>query len=262
MDRLLLILACIFGTLQSVRSQTDSLCADSVVMVEEKVCVKEKGTYSFRPARFVIPAAVLGYGIWANGNDWMDGFNRGTRDEIVHHIDRHTSIDDFSQYASVATMYALDVCKVKAKHGAVDQTIILGLAELLQATTTTVMKNIWGTRRPDFSTNNSFPSGHTATAFMGAHMLAREYWHKSPFIGMAGYAVAAGTGYFRMYNNRHWFNDVVTGAAIGVLSVETAYCLYPWVTRHVFKKRRKHNVLLAPYVSISEKSAGLTIGCR
>lgn len=26
--------------------------------------------------------------------------------------------------------------------------------------------------------------------------------------GIAGYAVAAGTSFFRIYNDRHWFSDV------------------------------------------------------
>ena len=35
-------------------------------------------------------------------------------------------------------------------------------------------------RRPDGSSRNSFPSGHTATAFMTATMLHKEYGHRSP----------------------------------------------------------------------------------
>lgn len=218
-----------------------------------------RSAYRFRPVRFIIPAAVLGLGIWANGNDFMDKFNRDTRDEILFHIDRHTSFDDFSQYAPIAAMFALDLCKVSGKHSAADQALLLGAAELLQATTVTITKNIWGTRRPDGTTNNSFPSGHTATAFMGAHLFAREYWHKSPFIALAGYPVAAATGYFRMYNNRHWFNDVIAGAAIGILSVETAYCLYPWMKKHAhFRSRsKKHASFVAPYYSPQSHGLGL-----
>lgn len=34
--------------------------------------------------------------------------------------------------------------------------------------------------RPDGSAKNYFPSGHTATAFMGAELLRKEYWDVSP----------------------------------------------------------------------------------
>lgn len=105
---------------------------------------------------------------------------------------------------------------------------------------------------------NSFPSGHTATAFMGAEFLRKEYWDVSPWIGVAGYAVAAGTGFFRMYNNRHWLTDVLTGAGIGILSTQAAYWLYPTITKTFFRKRYK-NIFISPYFSKEEKGVSCHI---
>ncbi|MGN0224714.1 MAG: phosphatase PAP2 family protein, partial [Prevotella sp.] len=85
----------------------------------------------------------------------------------------------------------------------------------------------------------------------------REYWHVSPWIGVAGYAVAAGTGFFRMYNNRHWLTDVIAGAGIGILSVEAAYWLYPLVTKTLFHSRGKHGISVTPYMSSSEKGVAV-----
>lgn len=89
------------------------------------------------------------------------------------------------------------------------------------------MKYSFKEKRPDSGARNSFPSEHTATAFMGAEFLRREYKEVSPWIGYAGYAVAAATGYLRIYNNRHYFNDVIAGACIGIVSTKLAYWLYP-----------------------------------
>jgi membrane-associated phospholipid phosphatase len=47
-----------------------------------------------------------------------------------------------------------------------------------------------------------------------------EYKVVSPWIGVAGYSVAAGTGFFRMYNKRHWFTDVITGGGNRILSTK------------------------------------------
>ena len=80
-------------------------------------------------------------------------------------------------------------------------------------------------KRPDGSSNNSFPSGHTATAFMAATMLNKEYGHKSPFISIGAYSVAAATGIMRILNNRHWISDVIAGAGIGIMSTELGYML-------------------------------------
>lgn len=79
--------------------------------------------------------------------------------------------------------------------------------------------------RPDGSAYNSFPSGHTATAFMTATLLHKEYGWKYPWVSFLGYSVATVTGATRILNNRHWMSDVVTGAAIGIGSVHLGYYL-------------------------------------
>ena len=80
-------------------------------------------------------------------------------------------------------------------------------------------------RRPDGSQNNSFPSGHTATAFMTATMLHKEYGHRSPWYSIGGYVAATATGITRQLNNRHWMSDIMVGAGIGILATEFGYYL-------------------------------------
>ena len=80
--------------------------------------------------------------------------------------------------------------------------------------------------RPDGSTRNSWPSGHTATAFVGATILHKEYGlTRSPWYSVAGYGVATATGVMRVLNNRHWVSDVLSGAGVGIMSGELAYAL-------------------------------------
>lgn len=47
-------------------------------------------------------------------------------------------------------------------------------------------------------------------------------WH-----GISGYALAAGIGAFRVYNNKHWAGDVIFGAGLGILYTKPAYHIYP-----------------------------------
>ena len=80
--------------------------------------------------------------------------------------------------------------------------------------------------RPDGSTRNSWPSGHTATAFVGATILHKEYGlTRSPWFSVAGYGVATATGVMRVLNNRHWVSDVLSGAGVGIMSGELAYAM-------------------------------------
>ena len=79
--------------------------------------------------------------------------------------------------------------------------------------------------RPDGASGGSFPSGHTATAFMAAAMLHEEYGWRSPWFSFGGYAIASATGISRIINDRHWASDVIAGAVIGVASVRLGYFL-------------------------------------
>lgn len=106
----------------------------------------------------------------------------------------------------------------------------------LMASVVNTLKHTVKEKRPDGSNSRSFPSGHTATAFMCATMLHKEYGHISPWISIGGYTVATATGVSRILNNKHWIADVMVGAGIGILSAEMGYFL----TDLIFKDKGLH----------------------
>lgn len=77
-----------------------------------------------------------------------------------------------------------------------------------------VLKLVIPAKRPDYEPGdpkNSFPSGHTASAFSGATFIYRRYgWQHA----VVPYAFAAFTGYSRVHAERHHVRDVLAGAAI------------------------------------------------
>lgn len=211
------------------------------VHAQENDSIRSK--YHFRYKQLVIPSILVGTGILGLTSDWMESQNHQIKDELTENIDRKITIDDFSQYAPFISVYGLNLCGIKSEHNVRDYTIILATSYLLIGATVKALKMSIHEQRPDDSSNNSFPSGHTATAFMGAELLRHEYRDVSPWIGVAGYAVAAGTGFFRMYNNRHWFTDIVAGAGIGILSAKASYWLFPYISKKLFKKKQIPNAL-------------------
>jgi hypothetical protein len=198
--------------------------------------------YHFRSRQLILPTILVGTGIMGLTSDWMEYQNHEMKDELRENIDKKITIDDFSQYAPFISVYALDLCGVKGEHNLRDYTAILATSYLLMGVTVNALKMCIREQRPDNSSFNSFPSGHTATAFMGAELLRHEFRHISPWIGVAGYAVAAGTGFFRMYNNRHWFTDILAGAGIGILSAKASYWLFPYISKKLFKKKRNNSI--------------------
>lgn len=78
---------------------------------------------------------------------------------------------------------------------------------------TTVLKYTVREPRPiDHNWRNSFPSGHTTTAFAfcGYVMAEHEY-----LIGVPALLLSTFVGYSRINDNMHWLHDVTAGATIG-----------------------------------------------
>lgn len=76
-----------------------------------------------------------------------------------------------------------------------------------------------GRRGTDFE---SFPSGHSTSAFAAAAAVSAEtatWWPKTRWIfGPILYGGAAMVGVSRMYDDKHWASDVIMGAAVGTFA--------------------------------------------
>ncbi len=137
-----------------------------------------------------------------------------------------TGIDDYTQYFGPLVTVGL---KLGGYEGRSDWPRLLASAAMSYGIMAGLVNGIKYTAkemRPDGSTANSWPSGHTATSFVGATLLHKEYGlTRSPWFSVAGYGVATATGVMRILNNRHWISDVMSGAGIGIMSTELGYAL-------------------------------------
>jgi len=234
---------------------------DSVHFVKPSFVTDSILPYKFKYKQLIIPAALIGYGLVGMESDWLKGFNSEIREEMTEDIDQKISIDDFSQYAPAASVFALNAFGVKGKNSLRDQSLIMASSYLMIAGTTLGLKSLTHIERPDGTSYNSFPSGHTATAFAGAEFLWQEYKDQSIWYGIAGYAVASGTGIFRMVNNRHWLTDVAAGAGIGILSTKLAYWMYPYIKDKLFPSQsKKVSSMVSPFYNGKQIGCGIVVG--
>jgi len=139
--------------------------------------------------------------------------------------DYHCRVDDYTQYAPAAVMLIAKACSYDGRTGWGQMLTADAFSIAIMTGLTRGIKYAAKRERPDNSSRNSFPSGHTGTAFMTATMLHKEYGWRNPWWSIGGYTLAAFTGVSRILNNRHWMSDVAAGAAIGIGSVHLGYFL-------------------------------------
>ena len=147
--------------------------------------------------------------------------------------------DNYLQYAPAAAMLGMKLAGVKGRSTWWEMITADALSVVTMAGVVNGLKYTVKRERPDGSTHNSFPSGHTATAFMAATMLYKEYGEISPWIGIGAYTSSTLVAVGRMMNNRHWLSDVLAGAGIGIMSTELGYFL----SDLIFKKKPVQDVL-------------------
>ena len=153
----------------------------------------------------------------------QDYNNTNTKIRLIKY-NFHSEIDNYTQFSGIALTAGLKMAGVEGR-SSWPRLLASSLASYaVMATFVNSIKYTASEMRPDGSTRNSWPSGHTATAFAGATILHKEYGlTRSPWYSIAGYTVATATGVMRVLNNRHWISDVLSGAGIGILSTELAY---------------------------------------
>ncbi len=208
---------------------------------------KERRNTAVKIAGIALPVAMIGYGILSLESDGLKTLDYSTRDELLE--DRsmwYNGWDNYFQFSPAVAAFTMKLCGVESRHKLSDMFIIYALSNTLETAIIYTTKTVTSRECPDGSSYHSFPSGHTATAFVAAEFLHQEYKDKSVWISVGGYAMASMIGVSRVYNNRHWVSDVVTGAGIGILSTKLVYWTYPWMKRTFGKKDKPMNALLFP----------------
>lgn len=217
-----------FAQADTSRVVTDSLISDMTFSTPKKIAFLDK-----LPHGKLFNSTYIGVPLIIGGliEKHQDSKFRKLRNDFMPRF--HRTLDNYTQIAPAAVMVGMKAAGVESRSSWGRMLLSDAFSVALMAGTVLGLKNTTNVMRPDGSDNHSFPSGHTATAFMTATMLNKEYGYKSPWIGVGAYSVATATGLMRMANNKHWLSDVLVGAGIGIMATEFGY----WLADLIYKDK-------------------------
>jgi membrane-associated phospholipid phosphatase len=219
--------------------------------LDDSIAIRHEDISSHKVRKaFAVPVALLAAGFVAKTNNEVFSNKEFQEERNEYYPYFRTHADDYLQYVPIVAVYGLNAVGVKGKNDFANRTALLIKSEIIMTVITFSLKKIVAEPRPDTGEQNSFPSGHTAQAFVAATFMAKEYGQKSVWYSIGAYSVATSIGVLRVMNNRHWASDVLAGAGIGILSTNIAYLThqYKWGTQ-------KNAVVVMP--SYSNKSGGI-----
>lgn len=213
--------------------------------------------YRFSPKQLIAPLSLTTVGSFGlMPNFPLHKLSNRIHQEVIKH-DYHTRVDNVIQYAPVALHLGLGFTGYKSRFGFRDRLLAAATAYVFKGILTNSVKYTVREERPDQRSRNSFPSGHTATAFTGAELVRIEYGNG---FGAMAYGIATAVGAMRVYNDRHWAHDVVAGAGVGILCAKAGYWMLPLWQRLFHKKERGGKVAaIAPMYEHGSATYGLTI---
>ncbi|MBC7864824.1 MAG: phosphatase PAP2 family protein, partial [Bacteroidia bacterium] len=185
-----------------------------------------------------VPAVFIGYGVSVIGKNKVFTSSYEVREwRNKNYGGFRTHVDDALWAVPAAAPMTMRLCGMKTKNNFQGQLIRYSLSTLLANLIIQPLKYSTKILRPDGSTANSFPSGHTTAAFVSAEFMHQELGKHGWGYSVAAYSVATSVGTMRILNNRHWFSDVLVGAGIGMLSTKLVY----FICDKVEKRRKRHN---------------------
>lgn len=245
-----------------VSPDSTSLLSDtsSITPRESYISLVDDTLYEkFNYKQLIVPGIFMVSGL-VGVIDNNNNLNKSINDAFTDLSNGHKcKADEYLRFLPSASHLFLGCTGVKSKHNFKERLLISATSHAAMLIMGYGTKYIINEKRPDLSNNHSFPSGHVALAFTGAELLRSEY---GTACGIAGYAVATGVAFLRLYNNKHWFNDVLMGAGIGILSARIGNWLLP-LNRKLFKINNKNNqhstIAITPSYNIGERAISVSV---
>jgi len=210
--------------------KNDSLKKNTAPIDSTTIVVNQKRYQTKLFPSMIAPAVLIAWGLSTIKNNGLYSSYQAQKDIQNTFGKKRAPIDNYLVLSPYVEYGLLLLLKQKCKNDMINSLLLIGKSEVIMEAIVLPLKYTTHMKRPDGSDFYSFPSGHTAEAFVAATIVYREFRYKSPWYGIGAYALATTVGAYRMINNKHWESDVFVGAGIGMLSANLVYAthLYRW----------------------------------
>lgn len=150
--------------------------------------------------------------LFSISSTFANPIDRFVRDQVVwEDKEKAARISDYTLTTLMIAPYGYALLEKEDRWKKVSTVAVM---QLLNNAMNGYVKLRVGRERPDKSDNESFYSGHSSNAALGAAMVCGMNKHSCiPALLLAGT-----TGYLRMAADKHWMSDVVVGLGIGYLN--------------------------------------------
>ena len=201
-----------------------SLCIISLLILFNGAFaqINDSARYKLNFKKLAIPTSIMVIGFTQVGHESKE-LQVDLQEDFPFFKSR---LDDVAQYIPLSAVLLSGSLGLKTKNDFKSRFIYSAISYSVMGLSVNILKKTIKETRPDNSSNNSFPSGHTAFSFTGAEIFHQELKENYPVLSFAGYPIAAGVGIYRMLNNKHYLSDVLVGAGLGMLSAKFAYAIY------------------------------------
>jgi membrane-associated phospholipid phosphatase len=243
---LIFLLSCFVVLFEIKSAESFSTASDSLDTAFSREFYIPPVEYKLNPKDLIVPAGLVVIATIATNTDNFKDILPVNRKNTQ---DQQTPFDDVFQYAVAPSLFIFDAIG-KEKHHPVDQFFVMAMSYGITIIPTQYIKSHYESPRP-YGGKDSFPSGHTAIAFVGAHVIYKEFKDSNPWIAYSGYAMGLVVAGSRVAHNKHWVADVMGGAGIAMLSTELAYLVYFPVRNLITNEANKlfgKNIALCPII--------------
>ncbi len=226
-------------------------CASYGQFAEPGDCVYDSERFAWQ--QLIVPGALFAVGVTGVLSPWyVDNINKPVQNAVQGwNVGQRLHFDDYAQFLPVAGFLGIGFAE-ESQHSFAERACMAASAGASMGIMVYGIKMSGPEKRPDSDAMNSFPSGHTAMAFMGAELVRREY---GGWWGAGAYLAAGTVAFMRIYNNRHWTNDILAGAGFGILCADAAFWLLP-LERRLFGLERSDSSL-----AVLPAGCGLSLSC-